>query len=332
MPGHPPPPFGHLPLRGRRDPSPPQGEVSANPTEGGRPGADEVGKVAQTGSRIAGVLHLRHFPSAVFALLLAASPASAHDFWLQPRGWQAKPGVALPTTVEVGHGPFRQQWGGTAERLVELRDFAAGGVTDRRGGFRPSADGVNLAPVFAQPGLHVLTLVTSLAQSELPSIRFNDYATVEGLTPALAARARSGTSGKPGRELYSRRCKALIQVGAPSVGDARIATRVIGHSLEIVPLISPYALGADRQLPVRVLYEGRPLTGALVKLTNLEFDAKPLATMRTDARGEARLRVPPVGSWLVNVIWTKPIVNPRADFETTFASLTFGYSAGGRGR
>jgi hypothetical protein len=267
-----------------------------------------------------------------FAVLLVglSAPVSAHDFWLQPRGWQAVPGVALPTTVEVGHGPFRQQWGGTAERLVELRDIAAGGVTDRRAGFRPSATGANLAPVFAAPGLHILTLATSPAQSELPSIRFNDYAQVEGLTPALAARARAGTMNTPGRELYSRRCKALIQVGAPSPDDTRIATRVIGHSLEIVPILSPYSLGADRQLPVRVLFEGRPLAGALVKLTNLEFDTKPIAMARTDGHGQARLRLPAVGSWLVNVIWTKPIVNPKADFETTFASLTFGYSAAAR--
>ena len=238
--------------------------------------------------------------------------------------------MPLPTTVEVGHGPFRQQWGGTAERLVELRDTAIGGVTDRRAGFQPSADGANLAPIFARPGLHILTLVTSPAPSELPSIRFNDYLAVEGLTPALKARARAGTTDKPGREVYSRRCKALIQVGPSSPDDARIATRAIGHSLEIVPIVSPYALGADRQFPVRVMFNGRPLAGALVKLTNLEFDAKPLAMVRTDAKGQASVRVPRVGSWLVNVIWTRPIISPRADFETTFASLTFGYAAGAR--
>ena len=103
-------------------------------------------------------------------------------------------------------------------------------------------------------------------------------------------------------------------------------------TLEIVPLRDPYALGTDRQLPVRVMFEGRPLPGALVKLTNLEFDSKPLAMARTDTRGEASLRVPPVGSWLVNVIWTKPVHRPDADFETTFSSLTFGYSAGARPR
>jgi hypothetical protein len=30
---------------------------------------------------------------------------------------------------------------------------------------------------------------------------------------------------------------------------------------------------------------------------------------------------------LVNVIWTKPIAHPEADFQTTFSSLTFGYPA-----
>ncbi len=272
---------------------------------------------------------MRHQLIFAAALVAVATPSAAHDFWLQPKGWQVAPGVALPTTVEVGHGPFRQQWGGTAERLVQLADIGASGTTDRKAGFKPSADSVNLAPVFSQPGMHILTLSTSLARSELPSIRFNDYATVEGLTPALSLRARTRTTDKPGREVYSRRCKALIQVGSPSPDEARLATRPIGLSLEIVPLRDPYALGTDRQLPVRVIFEGHSLMGALVKLTNLEFDAKPLAVARTDSHGEAMLHVPPVGSWLVNVIWTKPVRLPDADFETTFSSLTFGYPAAG---
>ena len=240
--------------------------------------------------------------------------------------------MPLPTTIEVGHGPYRERWGGTIDRLMVLRDIGPGGITDRRAEFRPSAQGANLAPAFAAPGLNVLVLATSPAKSELPAIRFNDYATVEGLTPALDQRQRTRTADKPGRELYSRRCKALIQVGPPTADNAQLATRAIGLSLEIVPLRDPYALGGDRQLPVRVLFEGRPLPGALVKLTSLEFDAKPLAMVRTDGAGEARLRVPPVGSWLVNVIWTKPIRSPDAEFETTFSSLTFGYGPRARPR
>ncbi len=41
----------------------------------------------------------------------------------------------------------------------------------------------------------------------------------------------------------------------------------------------------------------------------------------------ATLRVPPVGEWLVNVIWSEPVTgDPKADFDTTFSSLTFGFN------
>lgn len=233
----------------------------------------------------------------------------------------------MPFVVEVGHGPYRQQWGADGGHLLALRDLARNGDIDLRPLFKPGGTVPHLTRTFHRLGLHVVSLVSTNAYSDLPSIRFNDYIGVEGLTPAIDARARAGTTNANGRELYSRRAKALVQVGPASPADDAIATRPLGLTLEIVPLRNPYSLGADHILPVRVLYAGRPLPGALVKLTNLEFDDKPLRTVRSDAAGRASFEVPQVGSWLVNVIWTQPVTSPEADYRTVFSSLTFGYSA-----
>ena len=203
------------------------------------------------------------------------------------------------------------------------------GNLDLRSFFRPGGQVPHLMWQSRNPGLHILSLVTSTALSELPAIRFNDYLKVEGLTPAIVARARTGKTDAPGRERYSRRAKTLIQVGPPSARSSQLATRAIGLSLEIVPERDPYALPSDRRLPVRVIFEGKPLAGAYVKLTNLEFDARPLEAARSDRNGRVTFQIPRVGSWLVNVIWTKPITAPGADFETTFSSLSFGYPAAG---
>lgn len=258
--------------------------------------------------------------------LLFAAPAQAHDFWLQPTRWDAGPGARLPFTVEVGHGAAREKWGGEAKRVTALQVAGPSGPVDLRRYFRPGGAVPHLTGTFGKRGLYVVSLVTSKVPSELPSIRFNDFLQVEGLTPAIEARRAAGTTNRPGRELYWRRAKTLIAFGPASAADNALATRPLGLSLEIVPRRNPYSLGADRRLPVQVLFEGRPLGGALVKLTSLEFDAKPIATGRTDGRGLVAFRVPPVGSWLVNVIWTKRIANPAAEFETTFSSLTFGYA------
>jgi 3-oxoacyl-[acyl-carrier-protein] synthase III len=57
----------------------------------------------------------------------------------------------------------------------------------------------------------------------------------------------------------------------------------------------------------------------------LDFDAEPIAVLLSDRAGQAVFNVPQRGRWQLNVIWTKPIRNTRADFETIFSSLTLGY-------
>ena len=270
---------------------------------------------------------MRRFAALFSAIVVLGGTATAHDFWLQPQSWQTQPGNALPFFVEVGHGSFRQQWGADGGHLLVLNDLARGGGVDVRPLFKPGGEVPHLTRTFRREGLHIISLVSTDASSNLPSIRFNDYIKVEGLTPAIDSRTRAGQMNGNGRELYSRRAKALIQVGRPSAGDNALATRPLGLTLEIVPLRNPYSLAADHILPVRILYEGRPLAGALVKLTSLEFDAKPIRVLRSDSKGSASFQVPQVGSWLINVIWTKPISSRDADFITTFSSLTFGYSA-----
>lgn len=259
------------------------------------------------------------------ALALAlAAPAQAHDFWLQPRRFQVPAGAPVPVTVEVGHGRDNDRWGGTATRLVRLDATGPAGVVDLRAAFVEGDGPFDLLPRFTAPGTYVVAMHTTHALSDLPALRFNDYAKLEGVTPILDARARAGTTNRPGREIYSRRAKTIVQSGPPA--RARHVTRPVGLSLEIVPERDPYALGRDRALPVHVVFEGRRLPGALVKLTDLSRDAEPVAQARTDARGRAVFRVPPQGDWLLNVVWSKPLAgDPRGDFDTTFSSLTFGY-------
>ena len=199
-------------------------------------------------------------------------------------------------------------------------------MQDHRGDLGEN-QGSNGAFHFAKPGTYVIAMQTTPAESDLPALRYNSYATEEGLTPALDLRTRTGQTNANGREIYSRRVKALIQVGASSEVQRQV-TRPVGLSLEIVPERDPYLLKHGETLPVRVLFQGRPLAGALVKLTNLDYDTRPVEMHRSDAAGRTAFTVPDHGAWLVNVIWTKPIQgNPKADFETTFSSLTFGYGA-----
>jgi uncharacterized GH25 family protein len=166
------------------------------------------------------------------------------------------------------------------------------------------------------------------AQTHLPSLRFNDYLKAEGLTPALEQRARLQLMDADGSERYSRCAKAIVQVGPSARRAQTLISKPIGLPLEIVPEVSPYDVPRSATLPVRVIYAGHPLAGALVKLTNLEHDASPFEVRNTDDQGRASFTMPSAGSWLLNVIWTKPL--PRSeetDFETVFSSLSFGFAS-----
>ena len=265
------------------------------------------------------------------SLLAIGAPLLAHDFWIQPLRFQAVPGAPFPASFQVGHGASRQRWDAN-DRILFLYDFFPGLKRDLRGDLKTNSV-ADLVTSFKAPGLHVIGMQSSYAFSELPAIRFNDYAKAEGLALTLAARQRLGSSNMTGRERYSRRAKALIQVGEQAHTNQSLATRPLGLKLEIVPERNPYALGAGRILPVYVLYNGHRLPGATVKLTSLEFDARPLAAAVTDRAGRASFRVPAVGEWLVNVIWSEPLNgDPKADFDTTFSSLTFGYDPAKRQR
>ena len=266
----------------------------------------------------------------VLAALCCGSPVLAHDFWVQPRAFEVPVRALTTMTVQVGHGSARETWSLDPARILLYRSIGPTGAVDRRVDLRPGAGPQVLR--FSEAGTHVVTLQTNHATSNLPAARFNDFLKEEGLTPALRLRERSRKTGAPGREIYSRRAKALIQVG-PAGGPAqRHVTTPVGLTLEIVPERNPYALKPGEALPVRVIYEGRPLPGALVKLTNLDNDAKPAATARTNLAGRATFNIPRRGSWLLNVVWTKPLKDrPGADFDTTFSSLAFGYPRNARG-
>lgn len=266
---------------------------------------------------------------AILLSLCGASSVMAHDFWLQPTQFWLTPETVTPMTLQVGHGPFRQRSPIASRRITRFEAIAPNGAaTDLRRELHLSASTGDCDLRFQAPGAYVLVLETDdRAQSHLPAIRFNDYLNVEGLTPALDRRQRTHRMDAMGSENYSRRAKSIVQVGRPDATSQAQVTKPLGLPLEIVPEQSPYAEPRPPSLPVRVLYEGQPLAGALVKLTNLEHDAAPFETHVTDRAGRASFAMPKEGSWLLNVIWTKPL--PRSsdtDFETVFSSLSFGFN------
>jgi uncharacterized GH25 family protein len=267
----------------------------------------------------------------LLTVLLAALPAAAHDFWLQPERFRVAAGEPLNVAAMVGHGKESEPWRLSSNRLASFRSLGPAGPQDQRAGIAPATAGAGggATVTLADEGTHMLLVETRHASSDLPADRFDAYVAEEGLAAIAAHRKASGTAGRTnGREIYSRRGKALVQVGDP-LSD--LALKPVGHTLEIVPLVHPYGLKPGEALPVRVLFRGRPLEGALIDLAPLGLGTKPVQAERTDADGRAVFRVPMTGQWKLNVIWGWPVEGRKdADYESIFTSLTFGWPAAGR--
>jgi uncharacterized GH25 family protein len=268
----------------------------------------------------------------LFGLLACGqgSLAVAHDFWLQPNEYWITPDVLTPMTLQVGHGPFRQRSPIPARRITRFQAIAPeGAIIELHEQLRLGQAAEDGDFQFRTPGAYVLVLQTDdRAQTHLPSIRFNDYLKVEGLTPALEQRTRLRQMDADGSERYSRCAKSLVQVGPAGAGPQVQVSKPVGLPLEIVPEADPYGVPRSASLPVRVIYAGHPLAGALVKLTDLNNDAEPFEVHLTDQNGRANFAMPSSGSWLLNVIWTKVLSHSEeTDFETVFSSLSFGFAA-----
>lgn len=234
-------------------------------------------------------------------------------------------------SVQVGHGANRERWvADVRRRVLSLRSIGPGGqVTDRLPAILASGSTRDTPLTFDAPGPHLLVIETSHATSTLLGPRFEEYLAEEGLTEIQALRRRLNQTVEPGREIYSRRAKTLIQVGPYFAGADSHVTRPLGLTLELTPERNPYRLRPGQSLPVRVDYQGRPLAGATIKLYDLDADARPVATQRSDRHGRVRFTLPrPGGRWLLSAIWSRPITgDPRGDYDTTFSSLAFGWPA-----
>lgn len=251
--------------------------------------------------------------------LLIAGQAAAHDFWIEPASYAPLAGQTVAVRLLVG-----QQFKGDAlgrppaagmHRFVVVDAESNASITlpgrayaDPAGAFR--AD---------RPGAYVVGFHGKPSAVELQAELFNAYLKEEGLDWVLATRAERNQQNEPGREIYSRCAKSLVQVGL----DARPRVpvdRALGFTLELIA--ERAADPTSGELPVRLLYEGRPLAGALVVAIHRDDPEHRLA-QRTDADGRVILPLARDGQWLIKAVHMRAAAPASgADWESLWASLS----------
>ena len=257
-----------------------------------------------------------------FLVLAAAAlnPAVlvAHDMWIEPATFFAESGEIVAVRLRVGQDLL----GDPLPRDSRLVDQF---IVQDAHGRKPvvGRDGADPAGFLraATPGLLIIGYQSHPSKVELTAEKFNQYLKDEGLDAVAALRIRRNETSASAREQFSRCAKSLMLSGSARKSQR---DRALGFTLELVAERDPYALRPGQDLPVRLIYEDRPLAGALVVAINRLNPANKLAA-RTDPDGRARFRLRPGGMWLVKAVhMVRAPGDSGAEWASYWASLTFG--------
>jgi len=256
--------------------------------------------------------------AAAAIVLGAAPPLLAHDMWIDPTTFFPEPGAVVGLRLRVGENllgdPLPRDPAlinqfvfedGSGRRPVIGRDGA-----DPAGFLRAGTSGVVVVGYRSNPS----------AIEQTPE-KFNQYLKEEGLDTVAALRARRNETGLKGREMFSRCAKSLVLTGPAVTGQG---DRRLGLPLEIIAERNPYMAAIGQELPFRLLYDNRPLAGALMVDINRLSPAEKL-TARTDSQGRVRFTLRRGGMWLVKAVHMVPApAGADAEWASYWASLTFG--------
>ncbi|MBO0952848.1 DUF4198 domain-containing protein [Fibrella forsythiae] len=259
--------------------------------------------------------------------------ANAHEFWLQPDTFFAKPGQVVPIQVLVGEYFNGERSEGKKHRIVEYSHWVSGTKSDLSLDLREGHYGVVPLKI-AKLGTHLIAFANTNKQLSMRADSFLLYLQEEGLDHIIRLRQERGLAQTRSRESYRRCVKTLIQAGGVTASDQthRLDT---GMPLEIIPVQNPYAVAVGAPVDFQVLFEHKPLRNALIRYWNRPAgstqttpDTKPAGLsevqLRTNADGLVRFRLKK-GQNMVSLVHMVPTTDTsEADWQSFWGSLTFG--------
>ena len=247
--------------------------------------------------------------------------ALAHDAWIETDIGQAKAPQSANLSFYIGHAGEADKYLIGADKLSSFYSLGPNGLTNHLSVTDSQTPTASLNMSFPDTGTHVVSLSTFRTYIELPADKFNDYATEEGITPILRARAAKGTFNDAGKELYSRHLKTIVNSNASGCLDRR-AAQPVGQPLEIIPIAAKG--GEDSQkLQVEVQYRGKATAGVTLHMNDI-IAGEATQLLQTDKDGQAWLTLPKNHDWYVHAAWSEAVQTDDndADFLTVLASLS----------
>lgn len=245
----------------------------------------------------------------IMVMVLFVMPASAHFMWINVGDYTPAPDSTVVMNIGWGHS-FGNLVGNVLRDMERLDHIV---LLDPKG------------------GKHQVK-----AQNDIDFETENPVA-AEG-TCLFVAQKKEGFSSKTpeGYKMQSKKelkdvfqcsysggySKAIVNVGN-SAGDTIL--KPLGHTLEIVPLQNPANLTPGDFMPLKVLYNGKPLRVEIyATYAGFSPDGAWAYTTMTDKEGMCRIKMLHSGVWLVKVGHKLAYPDPKECDQYSYTStLTF---------
>lgn len=268
---------------------------------------------------------------ALTLLMLAGARADAHEFWLEPLSSVAA-GDTVPLTLMVGEFFEGVPVGLTTVQTAAIRQYSASGMRNLRDLLPLRSPVASLPLALTSAGTHMVIFDSQPSMIALPAGKFEAYLHDEGLDFIIARRLAAEASASPGRERYRRYVKTLVNASSAAglvreaVAPASDRTYAIrsGQRLEMVPLSDPLLTPLGEAWSVRLMFEDKPLAGALLKAWHRQDDQTVMIRAKTSPDGTATFNLPFSGGWMISVVHMVPAIGVKdVDWDSLWGNLSF---------
>lgn len=246
------------------------------------------------------------------ALLALASPfAAAHEIKVMFETMQVKPGDRDVVFLSWGHRLPTDQL--TRKSDLERYQLVTPGGSVRKLTLDEESDQRNTIQL-DEEGCYTAEAIR--APAVMTIFRFEDRH-VHFLGPKTKIRKGATIEDSFRSHQYA---KAIV-----ASGKAVRKPAAVGHTLEIVPASAADEWIVGREIPFRVLFEGRPVSGKLFQARPLDFKPDDVWTWTrpTDQDGQASLTPDRAGTWLLKATVERPAApSDREQFDADHWTAT----------
>jgi len=175
-----------------------------------------------------------------------------------------------------------------------------------------------------EAGTYAAGILTLPKMIEMDSDAFNEYLEHEGLEDTILERKQDGSGINGAREKYSKHVKLLLQIGDDKTEEFKTE---FGFPIEFIPVTNPYEASIGDAISFKLVSDGKPLPNHIVHFST-SMPGKDAHenenSTRTDENGIMTMTPTQAGNWYVATIHMVKSEEKGVDYESNWATLTFG--------